>query len=59
MISVGMGSLALARDYLAKGEGKRSLFYGYACVSEAQWQAVVRSPVRLVLKLNIVFFIKL
>ncbi|MFC7356712.1 hypothetical protein ACFQO1_03360 [Jejudonia soesokkakensis] len=40
MISVGMDSFALARDYLAKGEGKHSLFFGCACVSEAQWQAV-------------------
>jgi hypothetical protein len=30
MISVGIGSLALARDYLAKGEGKRSPFHGCA-----------------------------
>jgi hypothetical protein len=30
MISVGIDSFSAARDYLAKGEGKRSPFHGCA-----------------------------
>ena len=59
MISVGIDSVASARDYLALARGRAAYFLAVHVFRKRNGRLFVEDQSDLVLKLNIVFFTKL